>query len=187
MRQAATRKPQTLSSNLARSASVQLDSIRQRSNATAFGAKFIASFISSNQPCQLCWSRSSSGRIRPRPFRAFPSAGSSNPTVAWLGRCRRLAKDWERVKPQSARLPSPRFHPPHAAKTMQYHMKFPDRLLGQKELSKLAGVGISTLKRIELANEITGSAQTLWKIQTAPEKAGALFIPADDSMGPCVA
>ena len=58
--------------------------------------------------------------------------------------------------------------------------------LGQKELSKLAGVGISTLKRIELANEITGAAQTLWKIQTALEKAGAQFIPADDSMGPGV-
>jgi hypothetical protein len=58
--------------------------------------------------------------------------------------------------------------------------------LGQKELSRLAGVGISTLKRIELASEITGAAQTLWKIQTALEKAGAQFIPADDSMGPGV-
>ena len=58
--------------------------------------------------------------------------------------------------------------------------------LGQKELSKLAGVGISTLKRIELADEITGAAQTLWKIQTALEKAGVQFIPADDSMGPGV-
>ena len=58
--------------------------------------------------------------------------------------------------------------------------------LGQKELSKLAGVGISTLKRIELANEITGAAQTVWKIQTALEKAGIQFIPADDAMGPGV-
>lgn len=62
----------------------------------------------------------------------------------------------------------------------------PGQTLGQKELSKLAGVGISALKRIELANAITGSAHPLWKIQTAPEKAGALFIPADDSIGPCV-
>jgi predicted transcriptional regulator len=58
--------------------------------------------------------------------------------------------------------------------------------LGQRELSKMAGVGISTLKRIELANEITGAAQTLWKIQTALERAGIQFISADDLMGPGV-
>jgi transcriptional regulator with XRE-family HTH domain len=58
--------------------------------------------------------------------------------------------------------------------------------LGQEELSKIADVGISTLKRIELASEITGSARTLWKIQTALEKAGVEFISADESMGPGV-
>jgi predicted transcriptional regulator len=58
--------------------------------------------------------------------------------------------------------------------------------LGQRELSELAGVGISTLKRIELANEITGAAQTVWKIQSALESAGVHFISADDSMGPGV-
>jgi transcriptional regulator with XRE-family HTH domain len=58
--------------------------------------------------------------------------------------------------------------------------------LGQQELSKLAGVGISTLKRIELASEITGSARTLWRIQAALEKAGVEFISADESMGPGV-
>ena len=31
-------------------------------------------------------------------------------------------------QPQSARLPAPCLHPPHAAKTMQSHMMFPDRL-----------------------------------------------------------
>src|SRR5208283_1931641 len=38
-------------------------------------------------------------------------------------------------QPQGARLPPPRLHPPHAAKTMQPHMKLPDRLL---ELSRIA-------------------------------------------------
>lgn len=56
--------------------------------------------------------------------------------------------------------------------------------LGQVELSKLAGVGLTTLKRMELSEEVTGSARTLWKIQTALEAAGVEFIPADDEKGP---
>ena len=40
------------------------------------------------------------------------------------------------------------------------------------------------MKRIELSDEITGSARTLWKIQTALEAAGVEFIPADDEKGP---
>ena len=58
--------------------------------------------------------------------------------------------------------------------------------LGQLELSELAAVGISTVKRIELSAEITGSALTLWKIQTALEQAGVEFIPGDESKGPGV-
>jgi transcriptional regulator with XRE-family HTH domain len=58
--------------------------------------------------------------------------------------------------------------------------------INQRELSKLAEVAISTLKRIELAGELTGSVRTLWKIQTALENAGVAFIPADDHMGPGV-
>ena len=45
--------------------------------------------------------------------------------------------------------------------------------ISQRELSKIAEVAISTVKRIELSAEITGAAQTLWKIQTALEKAGS--------------
>ena len=56
--------------------------------------------------------------------------------------------------------------------------------IGQVELSELAGVGLTTLKRLELSDEITGSARTLWKIQTALEAAGVEFIPADDEKGP---
>ena len=55
--------------------------------------------------------------------------------------------------------------------------------ISQLALSELAGVGINTVKRIELAEEITGSARTLWKIQTALEAAGVEFIPADDEKG----
>jgi hypothetical protein len=42
------------------------------------------------------------------------------------------------------------------------------------------------LKRIELAQELTGSARTLWKLQTALEDAGVEFIPEDDLKGPGV-
>lgn len=58
--------------------------------------------------------------------------------------------------------------------------------LGQLETAELAGVGISTLKRIELADRLSGSAQTNWKIQTALEAAGVEFIPASEGKGPGV-
>ena len=45
-------------------------------------------------------------------------------------------------------------------------------------------MGIDRLKRIELPDEIIGSARTLLKIQTALEAAGVEFIPADDEKGP---
>ena len=37
-------------------------------------------------------------------------------------------------------------------------------------------MGINTVKQIELTDEITGSARTLWKIQTALEAAGVEFL-----------
>jgi len=58
--------------------------------------------------------------------------------------------------------------------------------IGQRELSEIAEVAISTVKRLELALEITGSARTLWKLQMALEKAGVVFIAADEHMGPGV-
>jgi hypothetical protein len=42
------------------------------------------------------------------------------------------------------------------------------------------------VQRIELTAEIRGSAETIWKIQTALENAGVRFIPADDTEGPGV-
>lgn len=56
--------------------------------------------------------------------------------------------------------------------------------LSQLALSELAGVGVNTVKRIELTDEIIGSARTLWKIQIALENAGVEFIPADTKNGP---
>jgi hypothetical protein len=45
---------------------------------------------------------------------------------------------------------------------------------------------MSTVKRIELSEGITGSARTLVKLQTALEKAGVEFIAADETKGPGV-
>jgi len=44
--------------------------------------------------------------------------------------------------------------------------------MDQRELSNSAEVAISTVKRVEVAEELTGSVRTLWKIQTALERAG---------------
>jgi transcriptional regulator with XRE-family HTH domain len=58
--------------------------------------------------------------------------------------------------------------------------------LSQGELAELAAIGAATVKRIEATQEIRGSADTFWKIQTALEKAGVEFIPADEMKGPGV-
>ena len=58
--------------------------------------------------------------------------------------------------------------------------------MNQRELSKLAEVAISTVKRIETSGEVTGSARTLWNIQSALERAGVEFIPGDELKGPGV-
>ena len=58
--------------------------------------------------------------------------------------------------------------------------------ISQSELSKLASVSATTIKRIEASPHIRGAAETLWKIQVALEKAGVEFIPEDDHKGPGV-
>jgi transcriptional regulator with XRE-family HTH domain len=58
--------------------------------------------------------------------------------------------------------------------------------IGQEHLSKLAQVGINTVKRVEQSTEMTGSVRTLWKIQTALEASGIEFIPAEGGKGPGV-
>ena len=61
-------------------------------------------------------------------------------------------------------------------------------LLGwsQLDLANAASVGVATVRRLEASAEIRGSAETVWKIQTALEKAGVEFIPADEMKGPGV-
>ena len=52
-------------------------------------------------------------------------------TFAWMGRCRRLAKDFENLTRMSARLPALGQHPHDVApscKRLKQHMNFPDRL-----------------------------------------------------------
>jgi predicted transcriptional regulator len=58
--------------------------------------------------------------------------------------------------------------------------------LSQRELAVLAAIGLATVKRIEAAPDIRGAADTFWKIQTALEKAGIVFISSDQQGGPGV-
>ena len=59
-------------------------------------------------------------------FVALPKRWIVERTFAWLGRCRRLAKDWECLNNRALAF-LPRLHPPHAAKTMQSRIMFSDR------------------------------------------------------------
>ena len=56
--------------------------------------------------------------------------------------------------------------------------------ISQSDLSKLASVSATTIKRIEASPQIRGAAETDLKIQQALEKAGVEFIPADDQRVP---
>ena len=58
--------------------------------------------------------------------------------------------------------------------------------ISQSDLSKLASVSATTVKRLEASPQIRGAAETIWKIQTALERAGVEFIPEDDHKGPGV-
>ena len=53
---------------------------------------------------------------RAKGFVVLPKRWIVERSIAWLNRCRRLAKDWENL--QRARLPQTRLHPPHAPKTL---------------------------------------------------------------------
>jgi transcriptional regulator with XRE-family HTH domain len=58
-------------------------------------------------------------------------------------------------------------------------------LLGwrQDDLAKLAGVGVATVRRIETLKLPAGNVATLVRIQQALEKAGVLFLDADQNFG----
>src|SRR6476660_9533971 len=56
---------------------------------------------------------------------------------------------------QGARLLAPRLNPPHAAKTLQSNMMFPDRLLGRMRSSFFyAGLAFSTPERCDLLQDV---------------------------------
>ena len=56
--------------------------------------------------------------------------------------------------------------------------------LSQNELAKKTGLGIATIKRLELSTELRGAATTLWKVQTVLENAGVEFLTASSESGP---
>ncbi len=59
--------------------------------------------------------------------------------------------------------------------------------LSQAELASRSGIGLATLKRIESAGtELTGTAQTMSRIQKALEAGGVTFIDQEGEQGPGV-
>jgi transcriptional regulator with XRE-family HTH domain len=58
--------------------------------------------------------------------------------------------------------------------------------LSQGDLAEMTGLGIATIKRLELSTELRGAATTLWKVQTVLEEAGVQFLPATEESGPGV-
>lgn len=62
-------------------------------------------------------------------------------------------------------------------------------LLGwsQELLAKRADVGVATIRRMEAQDgPIRGISETIWRLQSCLEKAGVVFVAADDTMGPGV-
>ena len=59
--------------------------------------------------------------------------------------------------------------------------------LSQHELADRSSVGLATIKRIEAAgSRLTGTAQTLARLQLALQSAGIVFIEQNDAQGPGV-
>jgi transcriptional regulator with XRE-family HTH domain len=59
--------------------------------------------------------------------------------------------------------------------------------ISQQDLAELSAVGLATIKRVEAAgSELTGTAQTMARIQRALESKGVEFIDQDDKQGPGV-
>ena len=52
---------------------------------------------------------------------------------------------------------------------------------GQQDLAKAAGVGFSTVRRMERGSgHVRGTAENVWKVQSALERVGVVFIDAEE-------
>ena len=58
--------------------------------------------------------------------------------------------------------------------------------ISQLQLAAMSSVSESTIKRLEAASTIRGSAESIWKVQRVLEEAGVEFIPAEGDKGPGV-
>jgi transcriptional regulator with XRE-family HTH domain len=57
----------------------------------------------------------------------------------------------------------------------------------QDQLADKSGVGVATVRRLEgQSGKLRTYSETLWKLQTALEEAGVIFIPEADGLGPGV-
>ncbi len=72
-------------------------------------------------------------------FVVLPKRWIVERTFAWLGRCRRLAKDWECLNRKALAFLKLVFYPPHDAKIMQFKMMFPGETLRSPVLALRAG------------------------------------------------
>ena len=95
-------------------------------------------------------------------FEVLPKRWIVERTIAWLNRCRRLAKDWENLNRKGLaflRLASIRLM---LRKLCNPVMIFPDKLLDQVRLffceNNLAQSGVSELSGIKLPSEENGGA-----------------------------
>ena len=95
--------------------------------------------------------------VRRQDLRRAPQAldRRTHPCLAWP--LPKAGQGLGASQPQSARLPPPRLHPPHATKTMQSHVKLPDRLLQRRspmrrltgeEVARIIVAALSALGRI---------------------------------------
>ena len=58
--------------------------------------------------------------------------------------------------------------------------------ISQAALADSASVSAATVKRLEAASEVRGTAESLWKVERTLEELGVEFISAESGRGPGV-